>query len=229
MNEREKLQCRELARLLLGESGGGSDVENLIERSSALPNFRIALMLKFEGSNASIKRIVAKWRESVYSSEPSDDGSDLRHAVEVMTLKQTEIESTLRQSTSEMLDKLKTIDSFTTIQAAMRDELAVMGDLIGRFSNQFASADTTEQPQHQDVNELMHTNELLVLKQQEIRQTLRESTASLLDNLKAIDILATRQVDLQKELSGVSEFLFRMQQQASQMQNGCSDVQGSHP
>lgn len=225
MNEREKLHCLEFAQLLLGDLSNGAEVKNLIEGSESLANFRVDLILKFEGSVASIKKIATQWRESIYRTDAGSDHNELWHTTEIMVLKQYEIEHALRGSTSEMLDKLKTVDSFATRQAAMRDELAVMSDLIGRFGSQAASADTLENAKHQDVNELMHTNELLVLKQQEIRQNLRESTASLLDNLKAIDVLATTQVNLKRDLAEVSNFLSRFQNQATGMQTESSELQ----
>lgn len=226
MNPREKQQCLEFAQLLLGDSGRGTDIAILVDRCESLPVFRIALLLEFEASIVSIQRVVAKWRESLSRSDAGSDSSGLHFAAEMMALKQSELERALRDSTSEMLDKLKMIDTFTTQQAALRDELLVMGELISGIGKRAVTPDHFQERDSVDDNASMHTHELLVLKQGEIRQSLRDSTASLLDNLKALDALATTQSDLKANLVEVSDFLVRFQQKTPKIQAGVAELQG---
>lgn len=65
------------------------------------------------------------------------------------------------------------------------------------------------------INDLVHTGELLAIKQTELEQKLREATREMLDNLKVIDGMATRQAEMRERLSEVNDLVVKFRQQSA--------------
>jgi hypothetical protein len=96
--------------------------------------------------------LIAQFRNQITPNEtvsPIDDGqaSHLMHTLELLTIRQSEIQQKLRESTVEMLDKLKAIDSLATMQVNMRSRNSEINDLVGQFRKQISLIDHRTQLQ----------------------------------------------------------------------------------
>ena len=65
------------------------------------------------------------------------------------------------------------------------------------------------------INDLVHTGEVLAIKRTELEQKLLEATREMLDNLKVIDGMATRQAEMRERLSEVNDLIVKFRQQSA--------------
>ena len=143
MIERDRERCAELARLLLGAKAPKTKVDELVENSDSYEEFRILLVLDFESSSPEAKAVADHWRERVRERRTRSDGNDLMHTAELLALKHDELHQKLTQSTADMLEKLRAIDTLATVQADMRERLAEIGDLVEEFRERARRAEAT--------------------------------------------------------------------------------------
>ena len=141
MHEVDKRRSLEFAQFVLGKSVKKPDVDFIVDACDTFAEFRIAVFLKSKNPNDLTMKITARWRESIQKLPASSDGNDLMHTAELLALKQLEIEQKLRESTAEMLDKLKALDSLATLQVDIRAKLADVSELISQFRKQMSQVE----------------------------------------------------------------------------------------
>ena len=213
MLDKHKQYCREFSQLILGKVAEKDEVERLIDCYETFIEFRVALVLKFEGKVDTFKKITSKWRDSIQCYPVAIDVNDLTHTMELLALRQSDIEHSLRESTAQMLDKLKAIDTLTTLQTNMRDRLIEMKNWITQLQQKITPEGIDATAKRSDANELMHASELLASKQSEIQQNLRDSISETLHQLKAVDSMATLQVNMRNRLTEINEMVNQFRQQ----------------
>lgn len=146
MLDHDKEKCFEFARLLLGKLGSSKDIDSLTAAVSSFDEFRVALVLKYEDTDQRARAVADAWRKKVDEKINAGHINDLTHTGEVLVLKRSEMEQQLRGNTLEMLEKFKALDGLATLQAAMRERLSEVNDLIDKFRQQSARIENVQLP-----------------------------------------------------------------------------------
>ncbi|AGX88345.1 hypothetical protein [Candidatus Symbiobacter mobilis] len=213
MIDNHKKLCREFSQLIFGKLKDKDEVEKLMDCYETFGEFRVAFILKYEDSVIAFRKIASKWRDSIRCHQVAIDANDLTRTMELLSLRQSDIEQSLRESTALMLDKFKEIDTLTTLQINMRDRLIEMQNWITQFQIKITQEGIDATVRGNDVNELMHASELLASKQSEMQHNLRESISEALHQLKAVDSMATLQVNMRNRLTEVNEMVNQFRRQ----------------
>lgn len=121
MNEPERNRCEELSRLFLGQKRG--PVDELAKSSGSFQDFRIRLVQRAATKDELAKRVAARWQTTIAKGTPAADANSLLHMLEGMAQRQAELERSMREARAEVLDHLKTLDTFATAQASWRASL----------------------------------------------------------------------------------------------------------
>jgi len=140
MNEPERIRCDEFSRLLLGSSLKAASLEGLAEASASFQEFRVQAVKQASGKNQLSQRIAARWQQTV-ARPATTDANVMLHTLEGLAQKQIELDRRMRESRTELLDKLKALDAFATAQASWRSSLDEMRQQIVELRKRLESVD----------------------------------------------------------------------------------------
>lgn len=137
MNDLDRSRCVEFAQLFLGNNFQTGSVNQTIDECGSFSSFRVRFISESVDSIESTRQVVTKWRESIQSKRQiPNDKDDLTHTIELLVVRQGEIERLIKESTADMLEKLRAIDSLATIKERVLSNLSEVNDLIFQFQKQ---------------------------------------------------------------------------------------------
>ena len=135
-------RARRLYELLLGRSGRKEQLRKMIEEAEAFADFRVMLVRNGE-EHEGLAEVLSDWRRRLAAWHTETDDRKLLHDLEVLMLKQRDIEKLLKANESILIDKLRALDSAATellelnqkvreVRAAMEAHRQLLSDLATR-------------------------------------------------------------------------------------------------
>ena len=113
MTQADLQKCQRLYELLLGRNGRKDQLRRLTERAESFEHFRLRLIHECK-DNKVLVAVVAGWRRRLADWSVETDDRKLMHDLELLTLKQVEIEKLLKASEASLIDKLRALDAGAT-------------------------------------------------------------------------------------------------------------------
>ena len=135
-------RAQRLYELLLGRSGRKEQLRELTDRVERFEDFRISLVRQCEASEA-FSDVLVDWRRRVAAWGAETDDRKLMHDLEILSLKQVEIEKLLKANEATLMNKLRALDADATglvelnrsvrkIRAAIEEHRKNLWDLATR-------------------------------------------------------------------------------------------------
>lgn len=124
---------------LIGTRGKGDQFRKLVERSESFGEFRVLLVMEGELT----KGVKGEWRRKLSEARVETDGRSALHDLEILSLKQVELEALLRANEATLIEKLRVLDesareltqlasSVREIRAALAEYRLSISELAGR-------------------------------------------------------------------------------------------------
>jgi hypothetical protein len=113
MTQDDAQRAQRLHEILLERNGRKEQIRELTERVNGFDAFRISLVRRFE-ANEALAGVLAEWRRRLAVWTAETDDRKLMHDIEVLSLKQVEIEKLLRAREETLVNKLRALDEEAT-------------------------------------------------------------------------------------------------------------------
>lgn len=122
MTSEDEARAKKLFEILLGRSGKKEQLQALLKQAESFADFRVLLIDKYEGSGL-LTEIAQSWRRRVATLTSETDDRELMHDLEILSLKQTQVEKLLRASEASLVDNLRAVDNSATQLATLGKEV----------------------------------------------------------------------------------------------------------
>jgi hypothetical protein len=132
MNARELERAERLYRLLVGRPAKEGELLRLARGVASFEEFRVRLIADHEVVPGA-QGVGGVWRSRVAARINTPDPNDLMHTLEQLAARQTEVERQLRDRDTELLDKLRQLDTLSHGLGVLREESNQLRLLLKKY------------------------------------------------------------------------------------------------
>jgi len=130
-------RMQRLFELLLARNGRKDQLKALTERAESYSDFRVLLVSEC-ASDGSFAEVLECWQRKVAAILTGIDGREMLHDLEVLAIKQAEIEKQLRVSEASLISNLRAVDASATELASLSSKVREVRTAISEYRKRIA-------------------------------------------------------------------------------------------
>jgi len=131
MTPDEKKRAQRLFEILLGKSGRTESLKDLMDAAQSFEAFRV-LLVRSHRDHTDLTAVFEDWRRGVERYETEFDEREMLHDLELLFLKQREIEKLLKANEAALLEKLHAVDAsavqLSDLSSKIRETRVAIGE-----------------------------------------------------------------------------------------------------
>jgi hypothetical protein len=138
----DRNKARTLYELLAGRGARKDSFNSLVDRAKSFAEFRVLLVCDLK-DNKALAAVADQWRRRVAAWVVDADDRKLMHDLEVLSLRQVEIEKLLKANEAALMGKLREVDASASELATLSEKVRESRSVITEYRNRLAELANT--------------------------------------------------------------------------------------
>jgi len=137
MTSDDENRSQQLFEILLGRSGRKDQFKAFLEQAASYGEFRVLLVSKTRGNDV-LAEVTEGWRGRVVEAVAAPDDRDVMHDLEILAIKQAELEKLLKASEATLIGNLRAVDASATQLAELGVKVREVRTAISEYRTRMA-------------------------------------------------------------------------------------------